>query len=183
MAKPATSGYNKYTFLPEIAYECVKYLLENNQLVWKLLRYTTPDAYSKPNLTKAQKGALIWKGEGTTDNFNVFMDGGLPDVEMKETTILRISPYQVFPKNRSIGDIAMIMEVYSHYKINTMSNYQTRVDTIMQQLLETFNGAEIGGIGLMNFSKQGLSAVRIEEAGQIPFKGKWQCLITKSEYK
>ncbi len=176
---PGSTGYAKYEFLPKIAYECVKKLLEENELVWKLLKYTTPDAYSLSNLTKAEKGALIWKGDGTTNNFNVFMDGGLPDPEMKEVTILRISPYQLFPKNRSVGDIAMIMEVYSHHKINTMNNYETRVARIMQQLIETFNGAEIGGMGLMNFSKQGLSAVRVEEGGQIPFKGMWALFDNK----
>jgi len=34
----------------------------------------------------------------------------------------------------------MAFEVYSHYKINHLSNYTTRIDTIIQQLIYEFNG-------------------------------------------
>ena len=45
------------------------------------------------------------------------------------------------------------MEIFSHYKINHMSNYQTRIDTIAEELLSTFNGADVGGIGLLSFNE------------------------------
>jgi hypothetical protein len=62
--------------------------------------------------------------------------------------------------------------VFSHYKINHLSNYKTRVDYMVEQLLGTFNGANIGGIGLMSFDKMADQSSRLFQAGQIPFGGK-----------
>jgi hypothetical protein len=64
------------------------------------------------------------------------------------------------------------MEVYSHYKINMLNNYTTRIDTIIQQLIEVFNGAEISGLGRMYFDAKANPRSRASIIGQIPMKGK-----------
>lgn len=177
-------AYNLYTQLPNYSYRLIQHLLENNELIWKLLKHPNPDAWmdSVTNLTQAEKGALIWNGRGDASDFNVFMDDGIPDVETQEVTRLNILPYGISPRNRTVGDITLLMEVYSHYKINTLSNYTTRVDTILQQLLETFNGSVVEGLGIgrIFFDKRGAGATRMELGGQIPFRGKWLLFASKT---
>lgn len=177
------TGYNTYTDFPNYSYKCIEHLVANNELIWKLLKYNTPDAWNLTNLTHAEKAALIWAGEGFSSDFRVFMDEGQPDSQLGEVCILRISPYGIFPDNRTVDTITVLMEVYSHYKINTLSNYTTRVDSIIQQLLEVFNGIPIealGSIGRLHMNKLGTSPSRMESSGQIPFRGKWILLGNKS---
>lgn len=174
------TAYNKYEALPHLAYNCVKRLMDNNDTIWKLLYYTDPDAWKKPNLTREQKAALIYNGEEDEMKYNVFLDTGQPSVETEESTILRISPHGIFPENRTVGTVNMLFEVYSHYKINHLSNYTTRLDVITQQLIEVFNNSDIGGLGKLYFDKAAsYGQDRMMQSGQQPFRGRWMLLSTK----
>jgi hypothetical protein len=177
MTDDRKSVYNKYEELPNLSYSCLKYLLDNNELIWKLLKYTDKDAYKNdsahPNLTKQQKTQLINDGTPDPDNskFRVFMDFGQDDAWTIQACILRITPIEIIPVNHIYGNVAMVFETYSHYQINQLSNYTTRINTITQQLLEMFNGQEIGGLGRLYFDAKTSSRCRMSVAGQIPFKG------------
>jgi len=177
--------YDDYAILP---YRCVKYLLNNDEVVWKLLFYNTPDAYSKANLTYAQKVSLIYKGGDNTADFRVFMDRGQPDVNTFEQCQIRIANYSIYPTNRVIGQISIIFEVYPHYKTNHLDIYQTRGDLIMERLLQTFNGASVplddegsSSIGRFFFDRVGSESNRLEQGGQLPFLGKFAVMTTNSK--
>ncbi len=177
MTTPSTpdiglSAYNNFGVFSELSYNCIKYLMDNNELVWKILKYSDPDAYNFPDLTQEEKGMLIYAGQQDSSQYHVFMDGKQPDVLMTEITLLRIMPHYAVGLNRTVGYIEVSMEVFSHYKINHMSNYKTRVDTIAGELLALFNGSNVGGLGLMSFNKMADASARLFQAGQIPFGGK-----------
>jgi hypothetical protein len=165
-------AYNDFRAFSVLSYNCIKHLMDNNELVWKLLKYTDTDAWSKSNLSQAEKAALIYKGQQDTSQYNVFMDGKQPDVVMGEISILRIMPSYAVGMNRTVGFIEVSMEVFSHYKINHLSNYKTRIDIITEELLAVFNGSNVGGLGLMSFDKMADQSSRLFQAGQIPFGGK-----------
>ena len=174
-------SYALYEGFDTFSYNCIKYLMANDEVIWKLLFYKTPDAWNKPNLTFEQKGALIYDGSDDTTKFSVFLDQGSPDVITREDCILRISPHSVFPGNRVVGTVNMILEVYCNYHINTLSNYRTRIDMIAKRLIQVFNGVIIdGGLGKLFFDRLGGEANRLESGGQTPFKGRWMILSTKS---
>jgi hypothetical protein len=170
--------YNKYEEFPDLTYNCIDYLLKNNDTIWKLLKYTDNNAYKNdaahPNLTTAQKGYLINDGtpDPEYDRFRVFLDVGQDNTITKEMCILRIEPVKLVPKNHIYGSVAMAFEVYAHAKINTMSNYKSRIDVITQQLIATFNGQEIGGLGRLAFDARMSSLCSTTITGQIPMKGK-----------
>jgi hypothetical protein len=173
-------SYATYTDFNKYSYNCISYLMDINETIWKLLYYDTPDAWNKADLTLAQKASLIYNGTDDASKARVFMDVGQPDVFTKEITIIRISPYSIFPENRSVGTVSIYFEVYSHYKANHLSDYTTRVDTITGEFLKTFNGAFVGGIGRLYFDRLGSQAVRAELGGQIPYRGKWIIMSNKS---
>lgn len=172
-------AYNKYPQFDEYSYRLISYMIDNNEMIWKLLKYTTPDAWNKSNLTTTEKASLIYKGSGVTSDFRIFLDEGAPDVETNEVCQLKIYPASLFPENRTVTSMGLVMETYSHYKINTLTNYRTRVDMIVRELLATFNGTNVHGIGNLTLSKLALSGSRLESQGQIPYKGKWLLFGTK----
>jgi hypothetical protein len=108
------------------------------------------------------------------------MDVGQDDVLTQETCIIRISPYSVYSQGRTLGTMYMCFEAYSHYSINHLSNYKTRVDMIMKQFLQTFNGATVGGIGQLNLDQMANRNARLENSGQIPNRGKMMLMAVKS---
>ncbi len=165
-------AYNDFRIFSKLSYNCVKYMMTHNELIWKLLKYTDADAWNKPNLTQEEKAQLIYAGQADSSKYNVFMDLKQPDVMVNEIALVRIAPYHAIGLNRTIGLLEVSMEIFSHYKINHMSNYQTRIDTIAEELLSTFNGADVGGIGLLSFNETLDNSSRLFEAGQIPFAGK-----------
>jgi len=174
-------AYNTYDAIPLMSYNCVVHLMENNEVIWKLIKYPVPDAWKMPALTYDEKIALINTGLEDATKYRVFLDVGQPDVWTEEMCSIRISPYSVFPDNRSIGTVTMIFEVFSHYKINHLSNYTTRIDTIMAEFLKTFNGVDgIGGIGKLHFDSLSNKEMRVAVGGQLPYKGKWLLMSNKS---
>ncbi len=176
MTNENRDAYNMYTDFPRFAYIATQHLINNNELVWKLISDVSPDAYktSKPNLTPKQKAALIWNGVGIPSDFRVFLDDGEPSPQMNEVCMIRIMPFEIIPKNRTVGIVPMLFEVYSHYSINTLTNYQTRVDTIIQSIIGTFNGVSLStGIGRLHLNQAGTKKSKVVSGGQIPFKGKW----------
>lgn len=166
------SVYNSYSQYPMFSHNCISYLIENDDEIWKLLKYTSPDAWSKNTLTKDEKASLVYSGQPDETQFRVFMDVGADDSWKINACILRVSPLTIIPSNHIYGRVTMGFEVYSHYKINHLSNYTTRIDSIIQRLLYIFNGTEIGGLGRLYFDIRGGSACRMSTIGAIPMKGK-----------
>lgn len=165
-------AYADFRAFSELSYNCITKLMKENELVWKLLKYPQADAWERPNLTPQEKADLVYKGVGDSSKFHVFMDGKQPDVLMEQVALLRIMPQYAVGINRTVGYVQVGMEVFAHYNINHLTNYKTRVDSITEELLSLFNGAEVGGVGLMSFSRMLDQSARLFEIGQIPFGGK-----------
>lgn len=164
--------YNKFSNLPYIPYSIISYLIDNNDLIFKLLKYTDSRAYEKPNLTLEEKGSLVYSGQPDSSSFRIFSDWGLDDSVLQEITILRISVLELIPTNYVFGYCTIGCEVYAHRKINIMSNYQIRTDVIIQQLIETLNGAEIPNLGRLYFDNRTNPRSKVTTIGSIPYKGK-----------
>ena len=164
--------FNKDSSIPLISYGCISYLMKSNELIWKLLKDKTPEAWSIANLTVAEKRALIYNGTGDMNNFNIFMDDYNDDSINTETTILRIFPILATPENHIITYVDIGMAVYTHTNLNHLSNYETRIERIIQQLLETFNGANVDKVGRLVYSQERSRACKTTMIGRIPYKGK-----------
>lgn len=173
------SAYNKYEGLPNFSYKIIEYLIleEKADILWKLLKYNDKDAYSKKSLTKSEKRSLIYNGSGDESGFNIFLDFTMDDVIQDTKSLLRIYPSSIYPANRTTGICGINFEVLVHGKINHLSNYTTRIDVIIQTLIEVLNGADIGGLGSLFFDGDASSFDKVQLLGQKPYKGK---LLTMS---
>lgn len=174
----SADSYNKFTDYPLFAYNCISHLIQDTdiELLWKLLYYNDRDAWkedaSHPDLTRTQKSALIYEGSSDSTSYRVFLDFGIDDPWDVQAAQIRISPIGLEPTNYIVGHIIMALETYVHFSINTLSNYQTRVDTITQQLILSLNGANIKGFGKMYFDAKASRKCDTRVIGTIPWKGK-----------
>lgn len=172
--KMIKEAYAKYTPMPNIGYKIVEYLINSPEaeIIWKLLKYTDADAWKKDNLTKKEKTEMIYKGSDAQDKYNVFFDYFMDEATNKEKSFLRIYPSNIFPLTRTYGICCVNIEVFIHSQINHLSNYTTRLDTIIQKLIEILNGTDVGGVGVLFFDYDITTYCRVITTGEKPYKGK-----------
>lgn len=145
--------YNTYKTTRGFGYAILKYLMTNNEDIWKLLKYNTPDALSKPNLTMEEKGELIWNGTGDSEDYRVFRSPFLDDAITSQISQLRIYNAVLSPYNRSVGTVDIGIECLCHNKIINLDTYESRVEVMMQNIIECLNGRDIAGVGVLAFDK------------------------------
>lgn len=165
-------SYNKLTLLPLVPASIVEYLISNNEMVFKLLYYNSPDAWNKANLTASEKRSLIYNGTGPVENYRIFLDTGQDAAMTDQISILRVSVLEFEPKNYVIGYISILIEVYCHYLVNTMDNYCVRTDSIIQSVISSLNGAEIPHTSRLYFDSSQNRRSKIFTTGTSPFRGK-----------
>lgn len=167
-------AYAKYEVLPDLSYNIISYLMKSPdaEIIWKLLKDNSNDAWTIENLTQSEKGALIYDGSSFATGYRVFMDTGMDDAITEEATFLRIYPYYITPISRTTGVVDIAFEIVSHYKTNTLSNYKTRVDTILQALIKSLNGVDIGGLGVLFFDANSARGDKVQSYSITPYRGK-----------
>ena len=116
------STNNTLELMPLIPYNIVSYLVDNNELIWKLLKYNESNAWDEDDLTKAEKGALIYAGQINTEDYRVFFDSGQDSSWTIESCILRVYSANITPSNQVIANMQIAFEIYCHSKLSTMSN-------------------------------------------------------------
>ena len=169
-------SYNKFELYPLMAYNCIDYLVNNNESIFKLLYYTDAEAWKSdslhPDLTRSQKINLIYAGQPDETKYRIFLDFGMDNPWTVQACLIRISPAELHPTNHIRGNVSMVFEVYSHFAMDHLSNFTTRIDSVTQQFLEVFNGREVGGLGRLYFDARATNRCRTLLSGKIPFKGK-----------
>jgi len=167
-------GYNLFATLENLPYNIIEHLFTNSdaEIIWKLLKYTTADAWTKDNLTTSEKAALVYNGEDISDSYCVFRDSYADDGTSEQKTFLRVYVHSAIPENRTTGLVNICFEVYSHPKINHLDNYKQRVDMIIQALLKIFQEANIGGSGFFFFDADRSYQNMIKPITSKTYKGK-----------
>lgn len=170
------NSYNSFDTIDMVPYNILSYLIENNDLIFKMLYYNDPNAWKSdvehPNLTKVQKGSLIYDGVKEETSCRIFMDTGQNDSWQVESTQLRVSVVKGIPSNHVFGYVTIGFEIYSHYKVNTLSNRTTRDMVILKSLLGTLNGNYIEGLGKIFFDYRQGRESKFTTIGDPPYKGK-----------
>lgn len=147
------NAYNKFKSYKDLSYKIITALINDNEDIWKMLKYDTTDALSQPNLTLAEKGALIYSGEEDATLFRVFRDEFTDDAFDKRVSQLRIFPSTTIPENHLVAIQDVVIQIVIHTKINTMDDYLTRMDTFIENILGTLNGSDIGTVGTLYFDR------------------------------
>ncbi len=173
---PNSYDYAQYSQYDQISNNCIEYLINNNEDIWKLLKYVDNKPLSHDNLTKKQKSELVYSGQPDSTEFRVFLDRGQDDAITEMQCVLKISPYSIHPVDYTNGKVSVLFEVYSGYKINHMvadDYYTTRIDCIVKNLILTLNGADITGLGRISLNKKQSYDNGTKQYGSSPWKGAW----------
>lgn len=148
--------FNKFTSLPFIPYRIIVALMKNDNF-FKLLKYNTYDALSKPNLTDDEKAEMICKDDNNMHDFNIFLTNIEPNELVKSKTILKLYRYDTMPDNGFLSTICYKFDILYGTK-NAMVDYEgvpcARVDVMEMELMKTLNGADVAGVGLLQFNHE-----------------------------
>lgn len=160
-------NFNSFKGISQVPYKIITEHLFYNENIWKLLYYTegvdgNPIArpLEQPNLTNKQKRELIYNGIGDVNKFRVFFTS-FPLVEETSGQVSQIRIYRnrALPKDTFISNVNWTIELPCHNDISTIivdNVVVNRVDLLQEEILETLNGKEIGGIGTLMFSYDSL---------------------------
>lgn len=146
--------YNSLSALPFAPYSILKFLALNNENIWKMIKYNSYDALSKPNLTIEEKLSYVWKS-GAQEEYSVFLTNIVGDAICEEKCVLKCYDYYI-----SATDIYISTPVFAFdflYGV-TMALVEkdgipvNRGDLFIHEILSTLNGVNINGIGKLMFN-------------------------------
>lgn len=147
--------FNNLAQLPYAAYNILMYLVNNNEIIWKMLKYNDYDALSKPNLSISEKLDFVWKF-GKQEKFSVFLTGLVEDAIAESKSILKIYQYYIHAKPNSYISTAVFAFDFLYGGNMALINYEgvpvSRGDLFVNQILDTLNGVDIGGVGTLVFN-------------------------------
>lgn len=171
-----SNGYNNYRPIRYIPDAIINHLMANNEIIWKLFKYNTPDALLKPNLSIKEKQDLIytgfeWNGERwvldeSTDKA-IWKQPFNDNINVEAQTMMHIFLSNIHPDDRVVGTAYYTIELITHMQcIPILSNLgdgnneksvtsENRIEVLTQQVLECLNGAQIGSIGRLFFDLNG----------------------------
>lgn len=148
------ASFNKFLTLPFIPYRIVVALTQNDNF-FKLLKYNTYNALSMPNLTEDEKLQLICKDFDDMHNYNIFLTNVEPNELVNSKTILKLYRYDTLPINHIVSTISYRFDILYGTK-NALVDYQgvpcPRVDVMEMELMKTLNGADVAGVGKLQFN-------------------------------
>lgn len=147
--------FNSMSALPYIPYNILVYLAKSPDAeeIWKMLKYSTYDALSKPNLTFEEKISFIWKN-GPQEDYGVFLTPLVEDEITKSKSIFKVYDYYIQPDNAYTavttyafdflygGNMALV-----EYNATPVS----RGDLFIAKIMEVLNGTNVGGVGKLMF--------------------------------
>ncbi len=133
--------------------------------LWKLLKYTTVDTLSQPNLTFEEKMALVWTPEKVTStvtqaDFNVFLKPLVADALSTDysQTQLRIFRYKTTARSQYESILLYEFDVIVNEATSLVynENYEMveKTDLMEAYLIELLNMLDLGvGVNYLRFDR------------------------------
>lgn len=142
---------NNFAGFSDLCKNVIQYLLLNNENIWKLLKYNTPDALSKDNLTLSEKRDLIYTGTEDSEDYKVFRTPFVDEAFRKEVSQIRVYSLTINPNNRSVSTIDIAIDCITHIKLANLIGNGNRLELLVEEVLKTLNGQDINGVGTLFF--------------------------------
>lgn len=153
------TSFNKFTCMPYYLYNIVVHLAQdpNAEDLFKLLKYKDYDALNKPNLTLSEKLSMVWKNEADENRYSIFFTNLIENEQVEERTILKIYTNTISPTNAQTAIVSFEFDVLNGAKM-VMVDYKgipcSRLDVAESIILGSLNGADINGIGNLQFNRE-----------------------------
>ena len=147
--------FNSLSALPYIPYNILVYLARQDgaEDLWKMLKYNSYDALSKPNLSFEEKLKLIWR-KGPQEKYGVFLTPLIEDAICESKCVLKIYDYYIHAKELYTSTLVYAFDFLYGGQMSLIE-YDgvpvSRGDLFVNIILTVLNGAEVGGIGKLIF--------------------------------
>lgn len=145
--------YNKFTGFSYLSYNIISHLINNDDVLWKVLKFPNSNALSQPNLSLADKRALIYKGQTDSTPYRVFTTPFMDDAFQEQQTQIRIYTGRVTPENYVTSVVDFVIDVICHNKIAILNNASNRLDVMFEHIMQALNGRNIESLGNLYFNK------------------------------
>lgn len=147
--------YNSLSALPSIPYNILVYLARQDRAedLWKMLKYNSYDALSKPNLSFEEKLKLIWRN-GPQEKYSVFLTPLIEDAVCESKCVLKIYDYYIHAKELYTSTLVYAFDFLYGGQMSLVEYNGipvSRGDLFINIILAVLNGAEVGGIGKLTF--------------------------------
>lgn len=168
----STVAYNNFKYMPQIPYKIIEKLANDTnssaENLWKILKYPTTDAISNPNLTFAEKMAILWTPNQTDasqeNKFSVFLKPLVPSAlnDAEEQIQLRIHRIVTKPTTNLeailVYQFDMITQEFCSMVYDEDDVLVERTDLMEYYILDCLNGTDIGiGTGFLSFDNRMIS--------------------------
>lgn len=151
-------NFNTYEDMPEIPYMILSYLMENNENLFKLLKYSDKNALFKENVPLSEKRNMVYLDEGKEDDFHLFLKPLVGDELTEEVCQLRLYKVMIQPNDAIFSVLFYQFDTICGNKMSLVYNEKgipcSRIDLIEKELLKTLHGADLVGYGYMQFSRE-----------------------------
>lgn len=147
--------FNSLSSLPTAPYNILTYLAKNNEDIWKMIKYNSYDALSKPNLSMSEKLSYIWKN-GAQEDYSVFLTNIVGDAICEEKCVLKCYDYYIAATDSFIATPIFAFDFLYGVTMALVDKDGipvNRGDLFINELLSTLNGVYIGGIGKLMFNR------------------------------
>lgn len=173
------NAYNRFANLDNIEYRIVNYLAKSKTKyannLWKILEYDTEDCLSLPDVSYKDRMALLYKNNGDSTQFRVFLTPFTDDGWDVQCSHLHIFVHSVVPQNHITSKVNIGIETIVHNKIsnilgdaqnedgnpseldedgNPVIIYKNRASTMLKSILADINGQMVAGVGMLQFNTQ-----------------------------
>lgn len=174
------NAYNRLVNLDNIEWHVIDYLAHSDSkyadYLWKILKYDTPDALSKPSLTYEEKMALVYTNNGDSTPYRVFMSPFLDDAWELQCSHLHVYIHSIEPQTHLTSKVNVAIECITHNKVtnvigdaskfNSQTNpvelangtintpYKSRVTVMTKSIIGDLNGRFVNGVGSLQFNSK-----------------------------
>lgn len=176
------TSFNHFTNLDSVETRIIEYIRDSDrpeaQRVWKLLRYNDTKALFQDNLTQKEKNDLIYLDQDQ-DKCRVFNFHYIEDEFVETCSLIKVYIHSIEPVNHLVSKVNVGIDILTHNKLTNVYNdngdvleggrpveenipVKNRNTVILQALLSVLNGANIEGVGVLQFNGEATKKSNVE---------------------
>ena len=163
-----TAKNNTFNSMPQIPYQILTYLIDNNENLFKLLKYNSTDALQKDDLTKKEKIALLYTEVGQEDDYHIFLKPLIGEEMTDSVTQLRLYKARITPTTNLKAVLNYEFDIVVGTKTNLVYDNDgipcSRLDMIESEIINSLCGTSMFGVGGFQFNRE-LSNLCVQNTG------------------
>jgi hypothetical protein len=142
--------YNSFGGMSAVPYNIIQYLF-NNEDIWRLIAYASPDALLKPALTPKQKADLVWLGQDNQENYRVYLTPMQENIQPSQAILVRLYLTNIRPTNRMRAVVTYSLEVLCQTKLGMLDNGVPRMDLLWELIMGEILEKNVNSVGVLFF--------------------------------